>query len=242
MAGLQCHKLLWWMAHEPAAPELEVDDARQAVYDQGHRVGALARTYVPGGVLVDLPHNAYEGRLEATRQALAAGAPAVYEAAFRADGVFVSVDILERRARGFGLIEVKSTANVKAQHLPDVAVQTHVLRRSGLDVGRMEVMHLNRACAYPDLSNLFTRADVTELVEARLAAVPGEIAAMTAMLAGSLPSVVTGPHCSAPYECPFTERCWPVLPPHHVSTLYAMRRRAGSKACGVKLRLNVAPR
>jgi len=31
MAGLQCHKLLWWMAHEPAAPELEVDDARQAV-------------------------------------------------------------------------------------------------------------------------------------------------------------------------------------------------------------------
>ena len=225
MAGLQCHKLLWWMAHEPAAPELDVDDARQALYDQGHRVGELARTYVPGGVLVDLPHDAYEQRLEATRQALAQGAPAVYEAAFRADGVFVSVDILERLERGFGLIEVKSTAGVKEQHLPDVAVQTHVLRRSGLDVRRMEVMHLNRACTYPDLSNLFTRAAVTEAVETRLAAVPGEIAAMTAMLAGPLPRVATGPHCSAPYECPFTERCWPVLPPHHVSTLYAMRRR-----------------
>ena len=84
MAGLQCHKLLWWMAHEPAAPELEVDDARQAVYDQGHRVGALARTYVPGGVQVDLPHNAYEGRLEATRQALAAGAPAIHRTTTRA--------------------------------------------------------------------------------------------------------------------------------------------------------------
>lgn len=230
MAGLQCHKLLWWMTHEPAAPELEVDEARQAVYDQGHRVGALARTYVPGGVLIDLPHDAYEQRLEATRRALAQGAPAVYEAAFRADGVFVSVDILERqgpeRRRAFCLTEVKSTTSVKAQHLPDVAVQAHVLRRSGLDVDRMEVMHLNRACAYPDLSNLFTRADVTELVEARRAAVPGEIAAMTAMLAGPLPSVATGPHCSAPYECPFTERCWPVLPPHHVSTLYAMRRRS----------------
>jgi hypothetical protein len=226
MAGLQCHKLLWWMSHEPAAAELDVDDARQAVYDQGHRVGALARTYLPGGVLVDLPHDAYEQRLEATRRALAQGAPAVYEAAFRADGVFVSVDILERREGGFGLIEVKSTTSVKAQHLPDVAVQAHVLRRSGIDVVGMEVMHLNRACAYPDLSNLFTRADVTELVEARLAAVPGDVAAMTAMLAGPLPRVATGPHCSAPYECPFTERCWPVLPPHHVSTLYAMRRRA----------------
>jgi predicted RecB family nuclease len=230
MAGLQCHKLLWWMAHEPAAAELDVDDARQAVYDQGHRVGALARTYVPGGVLVDLPHNAYEQRLEATRQALAQGAPAVYEAAFRADGVFVSVDILERQGpekpRGFCLTEVKSTTSVKEQHVADVAIQTHVLRRSGLDVGRMEIMHLDRTCAYPDLSDLFTRADVTELVEARLAAVPGEIAAMTAMLAGPLPRVATGAHCSAPYECPFTERCWPVLPLHHVSTLYAMRRRA----------------
>jgi uncharacterized protein DUF2779 len=225
MAGLQCHKLLWWMAHEPAAVELDVDDARQAVFDQGHRVGALARTYVPGGALVDLPHNAYEARLEATRQALAEGAPAVYEAAFRADGVFVSVDILERRERGFGLIEVKSTAGVKEAHVADVAIQAHVLRRSGLDVGRTEVMHLNRACAYPDLSDLFTRADVTERVEARLAAVPGEIAAMSAMLAGPRPSVATGPHCAKPYACPFTERCWPVLPPYHVSTLRAMQRR-----------------
>jgi uncharacterized protein DUF2779 len=225
MAGLQCHKLLWWMAHEPAAAELDVDDAQQAVYDQGHRVGALARTYVPGGVLVDLPHNAYEPRLEATRRALAQGAPAIYEAAFHADGVFVSVDILERRERGFCLTEVKSTTSVKLQHVADVAVQAYVLRRSGLDVARMELMHLNRACTYPDLSNLFTRADVTEAVEARLAAVPGEIAAMTAMLAGPLPTVATGPHCAKPYACPFTERCWPVLPPYHVSTLRAMQRR-----------------
>ena len=226
MAGLQCHKLLWWMAHEPAAPELEIDGQREALFDQGHRVGALARTYVPGGVLIDLPYDAYEQRLAATRQALAEGAPAVYEAAFRADGVFVSVDILERQRRGFCLTEVKSTTGVKAQHLADVAIQAHVLRRSALEVSRMEVMHLNRACAYPDLDNLFVRADVTEMAEARLGAIPREIEGLAAMLAGALPSVATGAHCSKPYECPFTARCWPVLPPHHVSTLYAMRRRA----------------
>jgi len=26
IAGLQCHKLLWWMVHEPEAPELQADD------------------------------------------------------------------------------------------------------------------------------------------------------------------------------------------------------------------------
>src|SRR4030095_16565254 len=67
----------------------------------GAPVGTLARTYVPGGVLIDLPYDAYEERLADTREALAQGAPAVYEAAFRADGVFVSVDILEREGNRF---------------------------------------------------------------------------------------------------------------------------------------------
>jgi len=47
----------------------------------------------------------------------------------------------------------------------DIAVQAHVARRSGLDVGRLEIMHLNRACAYPDLGNWFIRADVTEMAK-----------------------------------------------------------------------------
>lgn len=226
MAGRQCHKLLWWMVHEPTAPELQLDDLSSAVMDQGSRVGELARTHVPGGLLVDLSYNAYPERLAATEQALSQRGRAIYEAAFRADNVFVSVDILERRGSRHCLVEVKSTTSVKEHHLVDVAIQTHVLRRCGLDVTRMEVMHLNRACTYPDLTNLFVRADVTAAVEALLAAVPREIAAQATMLGGGLPSVPVGEHCSVPYECPFVGRCWPEFPPHHVSTLYAMRRRA----------------
>lgn len=226
MAGLQCHKQLWWRVHEPAAPELVIDPLLQAVFERGHRVGALARTHVPGGVLIDLPYDAYEQRLAATRRALGQDAPVLYEAAFRADDVFVSVDILERRSDGFCLTEVKSTTRVKEEHVADAAIQAHVARRAGLAVTRMEVMHLNPACTYPDLSNLFVRADVTARVEGRLRAIPGEIAAMAAALGGPLPRVATGPHCSMPRECPFTERCWPPLPAHHVSTLYRMQQRA----------------
>jgi predicted RecB family nuclease len=46
------------------------------------------------------------------------------------------------------------------------------------------------------------------------------------MLAGPLPNVAIGEHCTKPYECPFMARCWPALPPHHVSTLYSAGRRA----------------
>jgi predicted RecB family nuclease len=226
MAGLQCHKLLWWMVHEPTAPELELDDQAQNAMDRGTRVGEIARTYVPGGVGIDLPHNAYDERVALTRRALEDQAPVVYEAAFRAGGVFVAVDVLKRDGRSFRLIEVKSTASVKDHHIPDVAVQAHILRQNALDLVSTEVMHLNRECTYPDLSNLFVRSDVTQEARAVEGSVPRWIAEQTVMLQGPVPDVPIGPHCTTPYECPFMARCWSTLPRHHVSTLYAMRRRA----------------
>jgi len=226
MAGLQCHKRLWWTVHEPTAPELQPDEALQAVFDEGTQVGEVARTYVPGGVLIDLPYNAYDERIAATEAALRHRTPVIYEASFRASQVFVAVDILESRSEGAAVIEVKSTTRVKEQHLPDVAVQAHVLGRSGVEASRLEIMHLNRACAYPDLGNLFTRADVTAQAHDALEAIPGVIQGQLAMLAGPLPDVAIGEHCTKPYECPFMARCWPALPPHHVSTLYSAGRRA----------------
>ena len=160
-AGLQCHRLLWWRVHEPDAPELVPDPGTQAIFDQGTRIGALAHTYVPGGTLIDFPYDQFQKKVEATAAALAAKAPVIYEASFSADRVFVAVDILERVRGGFGLIEVKSSTSAKPEHLPDAAVQAHVLARSGLEVRSVEIMHLNRACAFPDLGDLFTRTDVT---------------------------------------------------------------------------------
>ena len=220
MAGLQCHKRLWWTVHEPAAPELTPDKALQHRFDMGIRVGAAARGFVPGGVLIDLPYRAYDERIQATEAALQSGAPRIYEAAFRASDVFVSVDILDCPSARAAVIEVKSTNRVKEEHVPDVAAQAHVVGQCGVEVSRLEIMHLNRACAYPDLSDLFVRDDVTALAQDALEAMPGVLRSQLAMLAGPLPDVAVGDHCTKPHDCPFLARCWPTPPPHHVSTLY----------------------
>jgi len=225
IAGLQCHKQLWWRAHESQAPELVPDTDLQNVFDTGSHVGEVARGYVPGGVLIDLPHTDYKGKVDATQRAIESGAPAIYEASFIAGQVFVAVDILARESHGWRVIEVKSTTSLKEQHLPDAAIQVHVLRQAGLPVTGVDVMVLNRACTYPDLSDLFTRHDVTAEVEALQGGIPAEVQSQLSMLAGPLPDVPIGPHCSEPYDCPFAGRCWPVLPPHHVSTLYGAKRR-----------------
>lgn len=225
-SGLQCHKQLWWRVHEPASAELIPDPAQQALFDQGHLVGARARECFPGGVLVDAPSSNFTGRLAQTQAALEAHSSVIFEAAFVVDDVFVAVDVLERTALGWAIVEVKSSTGVKEQYIPDAAIQTHVLRRAGLHIERVEIMHLNRQCRFPDLRNLFIRVDVTADVEAALPDVRHEATAQLRMLAGPLPIVSTGRHCEEPYGCPFLERCQPALPAHHVSTLYRIGRRA----------------
>ena len=79
----------------------------------------------------------------------------------------MAVDVLERRPGGHAIVEVKSTLDVKEAHLPDVAIQLHVLRACGLAVPRVELMHLNRDCRFPDLSDLFVREDVKQRVAFR---------------------------------------------------------------------------
>src|SRR5438445_4742230 len=133
-SGLQCHKKLWWEVHEPNAPELQPDKVLQDLFDQGRLVGEAARARYPGGVLIDLPHHAGAERVAATQKALDAGAPAIFEATFIADGTFVAIDVLEKQGDGYRLTEVKSSTSQKDEHIPDVAVQARVAAGAALTV------------------------------------------------------------------------------------------------------------
>ena len=58
-----------------------------------------------------------------------------FEGVFEYQNVLVNVDILHRRRDGrFRLIEVKSSTDVKEEHLDDVGIQYRVVSRSGLDL------------------------------------------------------------------------------------------------------------
>lgn len=220
VAGVQCHKFLWWKAHDPAAEELQVGKVLQDLFDQGVIVGRLATEQFPGGVLIDLPHTAVAERVAATEAALDAGAPAIFEASFFADRVFVAVDVLLRTDTGHTLIEVKSSTEVKDEHLVDAAIQAWAVRRSGLAVDRVEIMHLNKEYRHPGPGPLLVREDVTEQVETWQPQIPAMVADQLAILEGSIPERAVGAQCWEPRGCPFFERCWP-QDPDHIRHLYS---------------------
>ena len=228
LAGAQCLKRMWWEMYEPSAPELRPTLTSRFRMEEGAKVGVIARTYVPGGRLIKRGGRSLNAILEDTRHAIAdQSVPAIYEAAVLANNTLVFPDILQRVSDGFVLIEVKSKTSVsEIKHIPDLAIQAHVLRAAGVPIVRCEIMHLNRDCVYPDLSNLFAREDVSELVEARLSTITEEmrVEMITARLPIA-PNVATGTHCKRPDPCPFIDRCWPTPPTDHISTLYKVTEK-----------------
>ena len=134
--GLQCPKLLW---HAYTAKHLipEPDVAQQAIYDQGHEVGALAKQLYPDGVEVGENVIDLDETLRLTTEALKLRRP-LFEAAFAANGGYCRVDVLVPVRRDeWDIIEVKSTTSVKEVHLHDLAFQSWVLASAGLRVSQV---------------------------------------------------------------------------------------------------------
>ena len=228
LAGAQCLKRMWWEMYDPSAPETRTTLVSRFRMDEGAKVGTLARSYVPGGRLIRRGGRSMHVILAESGEALAdLSVPAIYECAVIAENTLVFPDILERVEGGFALIEVKSKTSVSEQkHIPDIAIQAYVLRAAGVPIVRCEIMHLSRDCVYPDLSNLFAREDVTELVQARLETLGGEIKnqLVTARLPIA-PNIEIGAHCKHPEPCPFIDRCWPIAPTDHIGTLYKVTEK-----------------
>ena len=243
MYGSQCHLRLWYETH---ARELasEPNDNLQAIYDTGHEVGELACKRHPGGHLIAHDHFHADEALDETRRVTAAGtAPALFEPAFRHQGVLVRVDILERLPEGgWGLIEVKSATSLKDVFVLDAAVQLWVLRGAGLDVREAGVLTLDRDYVYKggalDLEALFRLHPVLDRASELLDTIGWEATEMQSMLAGrEAPDIGPGDRCFSPYACPYYAHCTRdfVRPDHSIGELpwLAQKRRAELEASGI---------
>jgi len=218
VAGWKCPRYLWWKVHNKDAPELQPSVADQDRMDQGKRIGRLATERFPGGVEIEYAPDELDRMARETRAPLDAGAPAIYEASFFEDGVFVAVDILERLDPGqsteaFRLIEVKATSSLKDEHIPDAGVQLHVLRKAGIDVREVALMHLNKGYRHPGPDDLFVLNDITEQAEAFQPEIPALLDFCRAALSGDDPGPIIGEQCTR-FECPLLNTCWPTEPDH----------------------------
>src|SRR5262245_43497006 len=140
LAGQQCEKRLWQQCHAPIAHA-----AGSPFTEVGLEVGRLAHRLFPDGTLAWAEGQSAAQAIAATDSLLAnENTPAIFEAALRSGRLYARVDILERVNRtSWKMCEVKSSTTVKQQHLDDVAFQLYVADEAGLNVGAVEIIHVN---------------------------------------------------------------------------------------------------
>jgi predicted RecB family nuclease len=233
MSGVQCLKRLYWQVHDPELGGVP-DAAAVAIMEQGREVGRLARELFAGGV--EVPFGDPEQAIRTTRELIAnPEVPAIFEAAFENGGVFVRVDILHRRRDNrWRLIEVKSTADLKEQHLDDVAIQCRVASRSGLDLASSCLAHVNRNYVYQgdsiDVWRFFRIKNLTRRVERLLPKLTFQLRSELRVLAmPNPPEIPTGPHCTNPITCEFFNRCNAPLPNDHIGYLPRLHASAAEE-------------
>ena len=205
----------------------------QAVFDQGHEVGSLAKTLFPEGIEVGQGVTDPAETIRLTKDARNLRKP-LFEAAFATEGGYCRVDMLIPVGRGdWDIVEVKSTTSVKDVHLHDLAFRSWVLSRAGLGMRACRLMHINPNYVRQgpvDPQKFFVTQDVTAQAHELFHGIEDKVSDQFKVIRQpGCPEIEIGPHCDDPYDCPLHDQCWSFLPPDNVLTLY----RGGKK--GFKL-------
>jgi len=228
--GHQCRKLLW-VAYNDRDRIPKPDAAQQAIFEQGHEVGALAKSLFPGGIEIGADATDFEQVLQQSLEATKLRKP-LFEAGFVYNGGLARVDILNPVGDGvWDIIEVKSSTEVKSVNILDLAFQAFVYNGAGLKIRRCFIMHVNRDFVRHgaiDPKKFFEVVDVTKKVSAISREIEPQLDDMFSTIRRKQePDVKISPHCTDPHNCPLMDKCWSFLPPDNVFNLYSAARSGG---------------
>ena len=213
MDSLRCPKLLWCEYNSKSIfPDKDESDD---VIEQGMLVESFARKLFPGGITIEREPSPVR-QLQKTRDAIKSRKP-LFGAGFQYKELYALADILNPVGKDeWDLYEVKSSTEVKPEHITDVAFQKHVYEKASVNIRNCYLMHINNEYVRKgeiDPKQLFTSKDITEKCAGLLPSIEAGIKiALKVINAKSEPKVNIGPQCGDPWECPLTEQCWSFLP------------------------------
>jgi len=220
LAFRQCPRRLWLEIHRP---DLRKESASsQASFDVGHQVGDIARRlYDAGGngQLIDPQAEGFDAAFSRSMELLGSSQP-IFEAGFKAAGALAFADVLlpvgKGSKRSWRMVEVKSSTSVQDYHRDDLAVQAFVAKRAGLRLSAIALAHIDSNWVYPggnDYQGLLVEEDLTDEAFGREDEVSTWIADAQAIARKRTePAIVTGRHCTEPYECGFIGYCQSLEP------------------------------
>ncbi|MBT5017101.1 DUF2779 domain-containing protein [Candidatus Peregrinibacteria bacterium] len=201
---LECPAYFWFFKKKPEVLDDNIlSDFDKELIKNGYEVELWARKLFPRGVLVESRESA---AVEETQKHLEEGKKNIFQATFEVEGLYAMVDILEwdEDNEYWVINEVKATSSKekkKDEHLKDAAFQYILMKMAGYNVGRVNLIELNKEFRKQgDIipRNLFEITDITELVK--------ELAGQVNLMIDDMRRILENDREPLPCECIYKSR------------------------------------
>lgn len=159
---------LWLKKYDPEKlPPLDED--LQAIFDAGTLFESYAEQLFPGGIRLGFQNQSeYNTLTLRTMEAIETGAKTIFQGGFEEGQTTCICDVLEKVGeKNFNLYEIKSSTQVKPEHIDDLAYQKEVLGAAGYSIKKAYIIHVNREYVRKgeiDVKTISVIEDVTEKV------------------------------------------------------------------------------
>jgi len=136
--------------------------------EQGIEIGSRARELYPGGLLID-DVDLVSASKKTESLMNEPSVSIIFEGAFLIDGFVARADILKRGAKGWQLIEVKSSVNDREEFIDDMAYTAMVIKRCGFNISNVSLLLVSKDFRLGmENEDLFLEIDHAEEVLARV--------------------------------------------------------------------------
>jgi len=220
---------LWLKKHDKSKLPL-VDDALQAIFDGGHQFEDYAEKLFPGATRIgfSFTEKNYMSMPLRTMQVVASGAQTILQGRLEGDNITCIFDVLQRVGENeFDLIEIKSSTEVKEDHILDLAFQTIVLEQAGLTVRKLFVVHVNKEYVRKgkiDIRQIITQSEITKEVKERIEETKDGIKRALAIAKSSTPPDYSPRHVGLSALSEWMEIHNILFPQQHPHNIYKLTR------------------
>ena len=214
--GVICKKALWLSCYKD---ELKEEIANDTILLNGKKVGELARGLFGDYELINFDSDHLK-MVNDTCKAMNNMANIICEASFIFNKCFCSVDILKNDIDGVEIYEVKASTKINKIYYKDIAYQTWILKKIGINVKKSYIVYVNNKYIKEgsiDLNKYFVIEDVTDKID--LDVVNDKVKELIKVInSDEEPSINLSIDCYKPYNelCPFFNYCTKNLPKPNV--------------------------
>ena len=206
LSGIQCEKKLWFELND------KIKSKDKAIFRSGNRFNDVVRKHYGKGI--DLSdEKEFETVIKKTKEAIQSNnINVIYEAGFLFKKTFIRADVLIKKDNQWTMLEAKASTSVKDINISDLAIQSYIVKKSGIEVSNNKIIHINKEFIYKGNENykdLIVEVDITKEVLAKEKEVEHLIDKFLPLKKSDCPKKEVGPHCKDPYPCHYLERCYP---------------------------------